>query len=315
MPGLFSTDIRQEEEDKRTLPGSHPPARPVEFQIDLVPGAAPVARAPYRLAPSEMKELSEQLQELSDKGFIRPSSSPWGAPVLFVKKKDDTEIRGSTNFRVLEQDISNMAFPNSVLVITSSRSEDFGGNTAMRHTKGLRMACLMQREKVLASCLSTVKSSREELHHHDLELGSVEKDDTPVCWAVGWWEAQLTGPELIQETTEKIVLIKQRMQAAQDRQKSYADRKRKPMEFEVGNRVMLKVSPWKGVAGTSSRVEQSSPHLFHVSKPKKCICQAEPLVPCSLEGIHVDDTPVCGKPRWKNHGTRDQTLKRPDTTG
>ncbi|GJY04414.1 putative reverse transcriptase domain-containing protein [Tanacetum coccineum] len=53
-----------------------------------VPGAAPVARAPYRLAPSEMKELSEQLKELSDKGFIRPSSSPWGAPVLFVKKKD-----------------------------------------------------------------------------------------------------------------------------------------------------------------------------------------------------------------------------------
>ncbi|GJU91456.1 putative reverse transcriptase domain-containing protein [Tanacetum coccineum] len=69
------------------LPGL-PPTRQVEFQIDLVPGAAPVARAPYRLAPSEMKELSEQLKELSDKGFIRPSSSPWGASVLFVKKKD-----------------------------------------------------------------------------------------------------------------------------------------------------------------------------------------------------------------------------------
>ncbi|GJV87571.1 putative reverse transcriptase domain-containing protein [Tanacetum coccineum] len=65
-----------------------PLTRQVEFQIDLVHGAAPVARAPYRLAPSEMKELSEQLKELSDKGFIRPSSSPWGAPVLFVKKKD-----------------------------------------------------------------------------------------------------------------------------------------------------------------------------------------------------------------------------------
>ncbi|GKD63862.1 hypothetical protein Tco_1305970 [Tanacetum coccineum] len=52
------------------------------------PSAAPIARAPYRLAPSEMEELSAQLQELSDKGFIRPSSSPWGAPVLFVKKKD-----------------------------------------------------------------------------------------------------------------------------------------------------------------------------------------------------------------------------------
>ncbi|GKG42695.1 hypothetical protein Tco_0476993, partial [Tanacetum coccineum] len=60
----------------------------LQFQIDLVPGAAPIARAPYRLAPSKMKELSEQLKELSDKGFIRPSSSPWGAPVLFVKKKD-----------------------------------------------------------------------------------------------------------------------------------------------------------------------------------------------------------------------------------
>nr|GFC82095.1 putative reverse transcriptase domain, ribonuclease H-like domain, aspartic peptidase domain protein [Tanacetum cinerariifolium] len=65
------------------LPGL-PPTRQVEFQIDLIPGAAPVARSPYRLAPFKMKELSNQLQELSDKGFIRPSSSPWGAPVLFV---------------------------------------------------------------------------------------------------------------------------------------------------------------------------------------------------------------------------------------
>ncbi|GKF61275.1 hypothetical protein Tco_0181329 [Tanacetum coccineum] len=71
----------------KDLPGL-PPTRKVEFQIDLMPGAAPVARASYLLAPSEMKELSEQLQELSDKGFIRLSSSPWGATVLFVKKKD-----------------------------------------------------------------------------------------------------------------------------------------------------------------------------------------------------------------------------------
>ncbi|GJV70888.1 putative reverse transcriptase domain-containing protein [Tanacetum coccineum] len=64
------------------------PPRQVEFKIELVPGAAPIVRAPYRLAPSEMKELADQLQELSEKGFIHPSSSPWGAPVLFVKKKD-----------------------------------------------------------------------------------------------------------------------------------------------------------------------------------------------------------------------------------
>ncbi|GKF29379.1 hypothetical protein Tco_0095721, partial [Tanacetum coccineum] len=65
------------------LPGL-PQTRQVEFQIDLVPGATPVARTPYRLAPSEMKELSEQLKELSDKGFIRPSSSPWGEEIRVI---------------------------------------------------------------------------------------------------------------------------------------------------------------------------------------------------------------------------------------
>ncbi|GJT22207.1 putative reverse transcriptase domain-containing protein [Tanacetum coccineum] len=79
-----------------------PLTRQVEFQIDLVPGVAPVARAPYRLAPSEMKELSEQLKELSDKGFIRPSSSPWGAPVLFVKKKDGS-FRMCIDYRELNK--------------------------------------------------------------------------------------------------------------------------------------------------------------------------------------------------------------------
>ena len=83
------------------LPGI-PPVRQVEFQIELVPGAAPVAKAPYRLAPSEMEELSEQLKELSDKGFIRPSSSPWGAPILFVKKKDGS-FRMCIDYRELNK--------------------------------------------------------------------------------------------------------------------------------------------------------------------------------------------------------------------
>nr|GEV02874.1 putative reverse transcriptase domain-containing protein [Tanacetum cinerariifolium] len=83
------------------LPGI-PPTRQVEFQIDLVPGTAPVARPPYRLAPSEMKELSDQLKELGDKVFIRPSSSPWGAPVLFVKKKDGS-FRMCINYQELNK--------------------------------------------------------------------------------------------------------------------------------------------------------------------------------------------------------------------
>nr|GFA79703.1 putative reverse transcriptase domain-containing protein [Tanacetum cinerariifolium] len=72
-----------------------------------VPGAAPVARTPYRLAPSEMKDLSEQLKELSDKGFIRPSTSPWGAPVLFVKKED-----GSFRICIDYRELNNLTVKN-----------------------------------------------------------------------------------------------------------------------------------------------------------------------------------------------------------
>ncbi|GJT25599.1 putative reverse transcriptase domain-containing protein [Tanacetum coccineum] len=73
-----------------------------------------------------------------------------------------------------------------------------------------------------------------------------KKCRSPICWAeVG--DAQLIGPEIVHETTKKIIQIKKRIQAARDRQKSYTDRRRKPLEFEVGDKVMLKVSPWKGV--------------------------------------------------------------------
>ncbi|GJR82004.1 putative reverse transcriptase domain-containing protein [Tanacetum coccineum] len=137
---------------------------------------------------------------------------------------------------------------------------------------------------------------------------------SPVCWTeVG--EAQILGPELIQETTEKIIQIKQRMQAARDRQKSYANLKRKPMEFQVGDKVMLKVSPWKGVVRFGKRgklnpryvgpfkvlekvgevayklelpEELSRVHnTFHVSNLKKCHADEPLAVP--LDGLHLDD--------------------------
>ena len=69
------------------LPGL-PPDTEIEFEIELVPGTNSISKAPYRMAPAELQELHKQLQELLEKGFIRPSHSPWGAPVLFVKKKD-----------------------------------------------------------------------------------------------------------------------------------------------------------------------------------------------------------------------------------
>nr|GFB54014.1 putative reverse transcriptase domain-containing protein [Tanacetum cinerariifolium] len=128
-------------------------------------------------------------------------------------------------------------------------------------------------------------------------------------------EAQILGPELIQEITEKIVQIEQRMQAARDRQKSYADLKRKPMEFQFGDKVMLKVSPWKGVVRFGKRgklnpryvgpfkvlerigdvaykidlpEELSRVHnTFHVSDLKKCHADEPLAVP--LDGLHFDD--------------------------
>ncbi|GKA32378.1 putative reverse transcriptase domain-containing protein [Tanacetum coccineum] len=78
------------------------PQRQVEFRIDLVPGAMPIAKSPYHLAPSEMQELSGQLQELQDKGFIQPSHSSWGAPVLFVKKNDGS-LRMCINYREMNK--------------------------------------------------------------------------------------------------------------------------------------------------------------------------------------------------------------------
>ncbi|GJW87837.1 putative reverse transcriptase domain-containing protein [Tanacetum coccineum] len=110
-----------------------------------------------------------------------------------------------------------------------------------------------------------------------------------ICWAeVG--QVQLTGPEIVQETTEKVIQIKQRMQAARDRQKSYVDLKRKPIEFQVGDSVMLKVlEKVRSVAYKLELPQELSRvhNTFHVSNLKKCYSD-EPLA-VLLEGHHVDD--------------------------
>ena len=79
-----------------------PPTREIDFTIELLPGTTPISIAPYRMAPAELGELKTQLQDLLDKGFVRPSVSPWGAPVLFVKKKDNS-MRMCIDYRKLNQ--------------------------------------------------------------------------------------------------------------------------------------------------------------------------------------------------------------------
>nr|GEX94772.1 putative reverse transcriptase domain-containing protein [Tanacetum cinerariifolium] len=167
--------------------------------------------------------------------------------------------------------------------------------------------------------MSTTYHPETDGYHASIKAVSFEalygqKCPSPVCWAeVG--DAQLTDTELIHETTEKIVQIKKRIQTTRDCQKSYADVRRKPLEFQVGDRVMLKVSPWKGVVCFGKRgklnpryigafkvlakvgtiayklklLEQLSRvyNTFHVSNLKKCLSD-EPLA-ISLDEVHIDD--------------------------
>nr|GEY57689.1 reverse transcriptase domain-containing protein [Tanacetum cinerariifolium] len=128
---------------------------------------------------------------------------------------------------------------------------------AIQTLEDMLRACAIDFEKGWVNHFPLVELSYNNIYHASIKAAPFEalydrKCRSPVCWTeVG--EAQILGPELIQETIEKIVQIKQRMQAARDRQKSYADLKHKPMEFQVKDKVMLKVSPWKGVVHFGKR--------------------------------------------------------------
>jgi hypothetical protein len=93
-----------------------PPNRDIEFAIDLAPGIAPIAKRSYRIAATELAELKKQLSELEQKGYIRPSSSPWGAPVLFVRKKDRS-MRLCIDYRALNEVTPKNKYPCQGLMI------------------------------------------------------------------------------------------------------------------------------------------------------------------------------------------------------
>ncbi|GJX69664.1 putative reverse transcriptase domain-containing protein [Tanacetum coccineum] len=151
-------------------------------------------------------------------------------------------------------------------------------------------ACVIDFEKGWDKHLPLVEFSYNNSYHASIKAAPFEalygrKCRSPICWAeVG--DSQLTGPEIIQETTEKIVQIRQRLQAARDRQRSYANVRRKPLEFQVGNRVMLKVSPLAYKLELPE--ELSSIHnTFQVSNLKKCLFDESLVIP--VKELQLDD--------------------------
>ncbi|GFZ09844.1 hypothetical protein Acr_21g0004430 [Actinidia rufa] len=373
------------------LPGL-PPEREVEFTIDLLSGTAPISMPPYRFAPAELRELKTQLQELQDLGFIRPSTSPWGAPALFAQKKDgslrlwkpaslwslvieewrmvrdlgfyalhceelsegvtlcnltvhstlltrvvdaqqDDEETGVLRTKFLSGEASegwsihadqSIRFQGKLFVPIACREEIFTrvppfsfSRTSRRNIKdrgrattvtgsrvemgardyGFRYGLLLSTayhpqtdgqsertiqilEDKLQACVLDFRGSWEdhvslvEFAYNNSYQSSIEMAPyealygrpcrSPVCWTeLG--EATVVGPELVAETaesmglirkrlkaaqkatTEKVKVIRQRLLTAQSRQKSYADRRRRPLSFEVGDHVFLKISPRRGL--------------------------------------------------------------------
>ncbi|GKA69840.1 putative reverse transcriptase domain-containing protein [Tanacetum coccineum] len=245
--------------------------------------------------------------------YLKEVVTRHGIPVSIICDRDP---RFASNFwRSLQNALgTNLDMSTAYHPQTDGQSE-----RTIQTLEDMLRACAIDFGKGWVNQLPLVEFSYNNSYHASIKAAPFEalygrKCRSPVCWTeVG--EAQILGPELIQETTEKIIQIKQRMQAARDRQKSYADLKRKPMEFQVGDKVMLKVSPWKGVVHFGKRgklnpryvgpfkvlgkvgevayklelpEELSRVHnTFHVSNLKKCYAEEPLAVP--LDGLHFDD--------------------------
>ncbi|GJX48200.1 putative reverse transcriptase domain-containing protein [Tanacetum coccineum] len=356
---------------------------------ELVPRAIPVAKSPYRLTPSEMEELSGQLKELQDKGFIQPSSSTWGTPVLFVKKKDGSfrvcinyrelnkltiknhdplpriddlfdQLQGSQYFskidlrsgyhqlRVHKDDIPKIAFRTryghfEFTVIPfglDNAQQDKLCNApvlALPDGKKILWCTVMPRGLGLGvwgglstSWIELFSEYDVKFVYHPVKLSRVKdtnSSEVGILMSVREIvsedlmddraevrEGQLIGPKLVQETTEKISQIKDRLKDARDRQKSYANKRRKPLEFSVGEYVLLNGAHGKGVVhfGKKGKLahrfgepfeiterigvvayrlrlpeELNGVHdMFHVSNLKKCL--ADPTLQVPLYEIQVD---------------------------
>ncbi|GFS28968.1 hypothetical protein Acr_00g0004810 [Actinidia rufa] len=395
------------------LPGL-PPKREVEFTIDLLPGTAPISMPPYRFAPAELRELKTQVQELQDLGFIRPSTSPWGAPALFAQKKDgqfwwpgmknDVAIFVSKcltcqqvkaehqrpagelqSLPVAEWKWEHVTMDFVTGLPNSSRGHDAIWVVVDRLTKtahflpiqvtdsieayNLRLAlacCLAPHiihktdgqsermiqilEDMLRACVLDFRGSWEdhlslvEFAYNNSYQSSIEMAPyealygrpcrSPVCWTeLG--EATVVGPELVVETaksmglirkrlkteqkatTEKVKVIRERLLTAQSRQKSYADQRRQPLSFEVGDHVFLKISPRRGLHRFGRGKYEPDPS--HVLEWSKLELEADAsFEEKPIRAVDFREKVLRGKTirlvriLWNNFGSEESTWERED---
>ncbi|XP_070008341.1 uncharacterized protein [Nicotiana sylvestris] len=204
------------------------PDRDIDFGIDLVTGAQPISIPPYRMAPAKLKELKEQLPKLLDKGFIRTSVSPW------------VDVQALAN-RFMRLDISE---PSQVLACVVSRSSLFD---RIRECKYDDPYLLVLKDNVQhndARDMTIGDDGCEHIAPYEALYGRQYRSP------VGWFEpgeARLLGTNLVQDAFDKVKVIQERLRTAQSRQKSYAERKICDVSYMVGEKVLLKVSPIKGV--------------------------------------------------------------------
>ncbi|XP_073035230.1 uncharacterized protein [Primulina eburnea] len=373
-----------------------PPDREVEFSIELMAGTMPIYKAPYRLAPAEMKELKDQIQDLLDKGFVRPSFSPWGAPVLFVKKKDGSmrlcidyrELNRSREehshhlrtilqtlqdrrlyakfskcyYRKFIKGFSSIAVPMTALTKKNAKfvwgpecQESFdrlkqalttapvlampsgqgefvvytdasklvyargeapnlatltvqptlrdrirAGQTSdeqlqkwrqIDETKGQRLYAVVDgivryrdrlwvpdSDSLRADILSEAHSTPYSIHPGSTEM---YKD----LQSLYWWPGMKR--DILRQTADLVAKIRDRMRTAQSRQKSYADQRRRDLEFAVGDHVFVKVAPMKGVMRFGKKGKLSPRFIgpFEILERVGTLAYRVALPP-SLSGVH-----------------------------
>ncbi|GJT65519.1 hypothetical protein Tco_1016999 [Tanacetum coccineum] len=307
-----------------------PPIREIEFRIELIPGATSVAKSPYHLAPSELEELSGQHQGTPRQDNDKESHcGPIKIEVVNNWKAPRTPTK-ELAFQTLKDKLCN-----APVLALPDRPEDFVVKAEHQRPSGLFSNLEILYEKMGRITLwilrPTVALGLAHVgRHNQVIMDPMTKLLEDLLRAVRPWSKEevgmfifrwlsfritiLIGPELVQETTEKISQIKVRLKAAWDRQKSYVDKRRKPLEFSVGDYVLLKVSPWKGVVrfgkkgklaprfvGPFEIIEKVGPvayrldlpeelngvhDTFHVSNLKKCL--ADPTLQVPLDEIRVD---------------------------